>query len=207
MQNEAKFWDKTAKNYAAKPIKDMASYELTMERTRNYLAHGDEVLELGCGSGSTSLLLSEHVKHITATDISGEMVEIGRRKAAEEGKDNVSFAQAEVYDASLDAKAYDVVLAYNLLHLVRDPAAAIRRVHGRIKPGGLFISKTVCLRGWGSPWRVLLPLLQWTGLAPHVEMMSVKELDGMMTRAGFEIIETGIFPASPPARFIVARKI
>ena len=35
--NDARFWDRAARKYAAGPVADMAGYERTLERTRAYL--------------------------------------------------------------------------------------------------------------------------------------------------------------------------
>ena len=48
------FWDKIAPKYAADPIKDMESYELTLNKTRGYLRPSDQVLEIGAGTGSST---------------------------------------------------------------------------------------------------------------------------------------------------------
>ena len=70
------FWNKTAEKYAATPIKDMASYEETLTRTRGYLGPEDNVLELGCGTGTTALKLAPSVAHLTGSDISEGMIAI-----------------------------------------------------------------------------------------------------------------------------------
>jgi len=44
------------------------------------------------------------------------------------------------------------------------------------------------------------------GFAPYVKCLKVAELDDIITSTAFEIIENGFYPASPPSRFIVARK-
>jgi hypothetical protein len=80
-----------------------------------------------------------------------------------------------------------------------------------LKPGGLFISKTPCLREPGMGWglRLMLwaiPLMQMLGKAPKITYFSIAELEEMITQAGFSIIETGCYPASPPNRYIVARR-
>ena len=61
MQETMKFWDGIAEKYAKRPISDMAAYEYTLGRTRSYLKPEDQVLELGCGTGSTALLLAGDV--------------------------------------------------------------------------------------------------------------------------------------------------
>lgn len=208
MQNAAVFWDKVAEKYAKSPISDMESYTYTLERTRSYLKPDDHVLEIGCGTGSTALLLAGDVRRITASDLSANMTAIGARKARDEGIANVHFVTAELSDSALDG-AYDAVLALNILHLVEDLPAAVRRVNGLLKPGGIFISKTVCTFGAGTPlkfrlMKLILPLMQMIGKAPYVNFMQSAELESTITAAGFEIIEAGNHP--PPSRYIVARK-
>jgi hypothetical protein len=45
------------------------------------------------------------------------------------------------------------------------------------------------------------------GFAPYVRCLEVAELEGIITGTGFDIIETGSYPASPPSRLVVARKL
>ena len=204
------FWDKAAAKYARDPIRDMAAYEYTLERTRSYLTGQDNVLELGCGTGSTALLLARSAGHITATDVSAKMIEIARHKSAAEGIKNITFDEANVTGAITGR--YDTVLAFNLLHLVPDMEQAIAAVHAALAQGGHFISKSPCLgqRGAGIKGlaiRMAIPLMQAVGKAPYVRAFSIRNLEQAMLQAGFEIIESGNFPAgSPPARYIVARK-
>jgi len=146
MQTATQFWDKTADRYAKMPIRDVEAYEYTLERTRSYLAKTDRVLELGCGTGSTALLLAGSVAGITASDISPKMIEIGREKAEKEGVANARFLAAGVFDEAIDDGPYDAVRAFNRIQLIDDTDAAMRRIHALLKPGGTFISKTPCLR-------------------------------------------------------------
>ena len=85
MQNAARFWDKVAPKYAKSPIADMDAYTYTLERTRSYLSPDDTVLEVGCGTGSTALLLAGNVRHVTASDLSANMIEVGSEKSAGPG--------------------------------------------------------------------------------------------------------------------------
>ena len=92
----AKFWDKAANKYAASPVKDIPSYEDTLDRTRHYLKPSDRLLEIGCGTGTTALTLSASVQEVIATDISGQMLSIAESKREDRGITNVSFVHAEV---------------------------------------------------------------------------------------------------------------
>lgn len=199
------FWDKASAKYARSPVSDMASYDHTMDRTRDYLSPEDRVLELGCGTGTTALRLAGNVAHITASDISSEMIAIARKKASDAAVTNVDFVHADIHAVGTDGSTYDAVLAYNLFHLAGSLPDALGAARALVKPGGLLISKTVCLSG--NPFiRVLIAGMQFVGKAPPVTFMSISDLDREMTAAGFDILETGVFPKKPPSRFVVARR-
>jgi ubiquinone/menaquinone biosynthesis C-methylase UbiE len=205
---DARFWDRTARRYAADPIKDMDGYERTLDRTRHYLNGTDAVLELGCGTGTTALRLAPHVSHMTATDLSGEMIAIAREKATVQACRNVEFAVATPDRAPWPDDSFDAVLAFNLWHLVADRALALAQVHRLLKPGRLFVSKTPCLGEMNPLIRLAVPVMQLVGKAPYVAFFSAAELEGEIERAGFTIIERTRHGSSrKDARiFIVARK-
>jgi ubiquinone/menaquinone biosynthesis C-methylase UbiE len=209
MKSSAKFWDGLAVKYAAQPIANMDAYEQTLERVVSYLRPDARVLELGCGTGGTALRLAPHVANMLATDYSGGMITQAR---ARDGAENVTFLQADTFSPELEKGGYDVVMGFNLFHLMQDPEAAMTRIHDLLLPGGLFISKTPCLGGNGlglkmSVIKVLLPLAQWVGKAPFVRFDSISEFEEMVLRSGFSIIETGSYPARPPSRLIVAERV
>jgi ubiquinone/menaquinone biosynthesis C-methylase UbiE len=79
MNNEARFWDKRAEKYSQRPVADQNTYEKKLEITRTYFRPDSEVLEIGCGTGSTALAHAPYVKHILATDISPGMINIIHR--------------------------------------------------------------------------------------------------------------------------------
>ena len=74
MPTSAEFWDAQATSYAKSPVRDVEAYEKTLARVRDYLHLEMDVIEIGCGTGSTALKLSNAVAHYTATDISGGMI-------------------------------------------------------------------------------------------------------------------------------------
>lgn len=206
---DARFWDRTARKYAAGPIADMAGYERTLEVTRGYLKSSDQVFEFGCGTGTTALKLAPSVAHITATDISSEMIAIAREKAAAQGCINAVFEvgtpdMAPGLDASLD-----VVMGFNILHLVEARGAAYRAVHRLLKPSGLFISKTPCLKEMNPVIRLVVPAMQLIGRAPYVAIFNAEELEREIAAAGFEIVERARHASrGKDARiFLVARKV
>ena len=210
MIHEAKFWDNAAAKYAADPIKNMEAYTYTLERTRSYLRASDTVLEIGCGTGSTAMLLAESVGTYHGTDISEEMIKIARGKVAESSLANLSFEAHPALEGVYAHEGLDAVMAFNLLHLLRDIPATLAAARAALRPGGLFITKTPCLAD--SNWKLklvlmLIPLAQKLGKAPYVQSFTVAAFDRMIEAAGFEIVESGNHPISPPARYVVARAI
>jgi len=204
MTADATFWDKIADKYAASPVKNIAAYEETLTRTRAYLDPADDVLELGCGTGTTALKLAEDAGDITATDFSPRMIAIAQGKIAEAGAENVTARVGTSREAA--ETGFDVVLGFNYLHLLPDMEETVAHVHGLLRPGGHFISKTVCL-GRAPHFKVLIWVMQTLGKAPFVRCLKVETLEAVIRRQGFEIVETGNYPARPVSRFIVARKI
>ncbi|MBX9775787.1 MAG: hypothetical protein K2Y71_15505 [Xanthobacteraceae bacterium] len=58
---DAQFWNRAARKYAADPITDLTGYERTLARTRGLLRSSDIVMELGCGTGTTTLKLAPFI--------------------------------------------------------------------------------------------------------------------------------------------------
>lgn len=206
MTDKAKFWDRIAERYAASPIADEASYRTKLEMTRAYFTLQSEVLEIGCGTGSTALAHAPHVKRILATDISAKMLEIARGKAEAAGAGNIDFVQARVEDLTVPDAAFDAVLAMSVLHLVADMDGAIAKAFRALKPGGVLVSSTVCLRDEMPYLRFLLPLGRLFGKVPdEVAFLTAEGLRNALTDNGFAI-EREWYPGRRKARFIVARK-
>ena len=199
---DAAFWDRIAPKYAKSPISNPDAYADTLARVRTYLGATDRVVELGCGTGTTALKLAGDVEAYTGTDISAGMIAIANEKRAQDPVDGLSFKVANVTEVPAGT---NVLLAFNLFHLVPDLEAAISSLYNALPEGGLLISKTPALAG---KWyiRPMIRAMQVVGKAPYVRLLSVSELDAIFEAAGFEVIETGLYPPTTPSRFIVARK-
>ncbi|WP_339862622.1 class I SAM-dependent methyltransferase [Paremcibacter congregatus] len=206
MTDNAKFWDKHAKGYAKSHVKNMAAYQTTLDRSKAHLSPEDQVLEIGCGTGTTALKLADSVAGITGTDISANMIDIAQDKARAEGVENVTFFQADLFDKRLTPGSFDVILAYNVLHLLADTPVALDRIQTLLKPKGRLICKTPCLGEMNIFVRALVPVLMKLGLAPSpVQSFKKAALEDHIAKAGFEIVETGLYPA-PASFFVVARQ-
>jgi ubiquinone/menaquinone biosynthesis C-methylase UbiE len=205
MGSSSRFWDRIADRYARQPIADQAAYQRKLEITRDHLRADMELLEIGCGTGSTALLHAPHVKHIRATDISSRMIEIARAKAEAANVRNITFECSSIDDLRVDDESVGAVLGMSILHLVEDRDAVIARVHRMLEPGGVFITSTACLGDTMKFFKIIGPIGRLLGLMPTVKVFTASELETSLTEAGFAI-EHRWQPGRGKALFLVARK-
>ena len=209
MARPSKFWDKHEQGYAKRPVADEAAYQNKLQVTQDYLKPDMEVLEFGCGTGTTAIIHAPFVRHIRAIDISGKMLEIARAKAEAGGIKNVTFERASIEGLAVADATYDAVMGHSILHLLEDKKSAIASVHRMLKPGGVFITSTTCLGGMMSALRVvlrvILPVGRFFGLLPLVKFFTKEELERDLTDAGFRI-DYQWQPGKGKSVFIVAKK-
>jgi len=196
------FWNFMAKGYARQAIADPAAYEYKLKRTQELFTPETRVFEFGCGTGSTALIHAPHVAAIRAIDFSAKMIEIARGKAQAQGITNVTFDVATIDDEPLPATPYDAVLGMSILHLLDNRRAVIAKAHAMLRPGGHFLSSTVCVPR-SRAFRVLAALGRPFGLS--LNFLTAETLEQEMRQAGFEIVESWQ-PAPDKALFLVCRK-
>ncbi len=200
------FWDRAAASYARQPIKDPVAYERKLEHVLQNLHPTDTVLEVGCGTGSTALMIARGVAAVTATDISGAMIDIARSKLATDDPGNLRFLQADACEI-LDQAKFDAVMAFSLLHLVDEPAAVLASIHTQLAHGGLLFIKTPCLRELHLPMRLLVRTMSLLGIAPRLSFFSIAEHAMIIERAGFVIEDQVCLDVGKRSPFVVARKL
>lgn len=204
--DRSKFWDRLANRYSKQPISDPATYEKKLDLTQRYLTEESNVLEIGCGTGSTALVHAPKVKHLLAIDFSKNMIDIAKRKFSESQVSNLDFRVATLFDLPDDDESFDAVLALNVLHLMDDVEAVIQKVHQLLEPNGLFVSSTPFLAELPAVLRFVLPIGGAIGIVPKLRYFNGDELNSWITNSGFTIIER-LEPAKKlGATFLIARK-
>lgn len=202
MTDPIRFWDKIAQKYAAIPIRDEQSYEYKITRTQALMRPDMEVLEFACGTGTTALRHADHVASYRAVDLSPEMIRIARAKV---GADRVQFEVADFDAMDLAPESFDMVQAHSILHLLPDLAATIAKVHGALKPDGLFVSSTPCL-GRAYWLRPVAAIGKALGKMPPVSWFTEDALRRALQDQGFEIIEDWQPKGALKAVYLVGRK-
>ncbi len=205
MANTATFWDRIANFYSKQPVSDEASYQKKLAITRDYFEPHMKVLEFGCGTGSTALNHASYVKHIHAIDVSAKMLAIAQTKADEKSITNVTFEQSNIDDFKTTKPNLDAVMGHSILHLVENKEDVIVKVHEMLKPGGVFISSTLCMGNRMKLLKAILPIGNLFGLLPRVKFFTEENLTSALTAAGFEIDQKWQ-PGEGKSLFIVAKK-
>jgi len=133
------------------------------------------------------------------------MLDIARQKAKDSNVQNINFQKASIADFNIKNNSYDVVLAMSILQLLEDKELAIEKSYEMLKPGGVFISSTACIREKIPFFNFFAPLAQLVRLIPLVSSFSTKQLKNSMIQANFNI-EYEWRPNNTMVTFIIARK-
>lgn len=99
---------------------------------------GERVLEAGCGVGAQTRILARRNPDaiFECVDISQEFIEQARGVAMQEGIENVTFIQADLYSLSYKPESFDHVFVCFVLEHLPDPAFALKIFKQVLKPGG-----------------------------------------------------------------------
>jgi SAM-dependent methyltransferase len=114
---------------------------------------GERVLDIGCGSGTTTLKLAAGVAPMgqaIGIDISAPMLAVARKRAAEI-KASARFIEADVTDYAFEPDSFDLAFSQFGVMFFADPVASFRNIHGAMKKDGRLVF--VCWRHpFENPW-------------------------------------------------------
>lgn len=167
------------------------------------------VLDLGCGSGWTSVFMAKRGYHVVGQDISADMIALAQecQRAARIGQE-LTFIQSD-YENLGFTDLFDCALFFDSLHHAEDPAAAVRSAYQALKPGGVMITHEPGKGHSTAPWSVEAMELYGVNekdMPPHLIMQYGRD-------AGFR--EFSIFPMqhdllelfyAPQRRRLLSRK-
>mgnify|MGYP000288879893 CR=1 FL=1 len=135
------------------------------------------VADLGCGTGSLSLLLAEEGYAVDGVDFSPEMVARALAKTA--GEPHVSIVEGDAFDPPLPPSSYDAVLSRHVLWALPDPVEALRRWSSLLRPGGrLVLVEGSWSTGAGLTAEQSADAAREVGLEPVVRPLPEPELWG-----------------------------
>jgi ubiquinone/menaquinone biosynthesis C-methylase UbiE len=109
------------------------------------LEAGDDVLDIGCGCGSTTLATARAIAdrgHACGIDLSAPMLDIARQRRDSAGVTNVEFLQADAQTHQFGAN-FDVAISRFGTMFFADPVSAFANIRSALRPHG-----RLCLATW-----------------------------------------------------------
>jgi enediyne biosynthesis protein CalE5 len=166
---------------------------------------GDAVLDVAAGYGEPGLTAARAVGpggHVVCTDISAEMLAVGRERAAAAGLDNIEFLEGDAQELAFEEASFDAVLSRQGLQFLTDVAGVLARLRSFLKPHGRLAAAV-----WGPPQTVHfaapVPLIRAelqlppppAGIPGPFALADAGQLAGLVEAAGFTDVETGTLTA------------
>ena len=166
-----------------------------------------EVVEFGCGRGYYTRVIARNSKHVTATDLSDEMLEMARMELGEFG--NVSIEKADSEDTSYPSDMFDTVFIANAVNTFENPLKALEESYRVLKAGGLLliVNYTVYGMKWTEKIRESTRFLRRYGLPPiYIRNYSPEKLARLAESADFRVVEIQLIGDRAKAVYLKARK-
>ena len=171
--------------------------KIKREIVENYIAAGDKVLEIGCGTGTLAVLCAEKGASVFGFDTSSRMLGIAKKKIRERNLgDRVEIAEmgAIEMDKAFASETFDKVVSTLVLsELYSDEQKyVLAEAYRVLKHGGLIViadevrSNSVAKRT--IQLLVRIPLMVITYILTQTSTKAVKGIENAIAGAGFEIV-------------------
>ncbi|KPU44010.1 putative methyltransferase YcgJ [Oxobacter pfennigii] len=93
----------------------------------------DRIVDLGCGTGLSTVVWSDYCSQIIGVEPSTDMITVAKRKA----NNKISFINAFSHDTGIESDSSDVVICSQSFHWM-EPIATLTEVNRILKAGGVF---------------------------------------------------------------------
>ena len=140
---QAEYWEERAPSWldAEQHITKVSRQFGEIAIDRLDLGAGQRVLDIGCGSGGTTLALAERVGpdgEVVGADIAPAMLAAAAERAGDAGARNVRFVTADMQVDDVGAGLFDAAFSQFGVMFFADPVAAFANIRRAIHPGGPF---------------------------------------------------------------------
>jgi ubiquinone/menaquinone biosynthesis C-methylase UbiE len=188
-------WDKAVGDYEA-GWRDQLEPAQSMLLEMAGLAPGERVLDVACGTGLVSFRAHAAVGptgSVLGTDISAEMVEAARRRAASEGLENIAFERLDAEEQDIDGEPFTAALCALGLMYFPDPEKALREMRRHLRPGGraaavVWGARARC--GWAEIFPITDARVESDVCPMFFQLGTGNSLADCFSRAGFDAVST-----------------
>lgn len=195
-------WDKFAKHYSGFIKRNLADAYAELYRQIKADVNGaDSVLEVATGPGLIAFEISDVVNHIDAVDLSAQMIEVAKEVQRQKGMQNINFTCCDAYNLPFADGEFDIVIASNLLHLLKEPNVALMEMKRVLKADGKIILPTFC-HGENFKSRVISFFMSLSGFKAE-NKWSEKDYEEYVRSNRFKIIRKIIIPGKIPLVYLL----
>jgi len=187
---EYQYWSKKADSFDAANtyIVGQNTFEAAQNWLKEQLTIQDNVLEIGCGTGIFSAVIAESVRHLTATDMSEEM--LAKTRLRLQKYSNVEVKPADGYQLAHAESTFDVAFMGNVLHIVKEPSTILKESYRTLRKGGRLLAMDYTLAGMTLPTKLamIIRYVSKLGMPPRDnKSYRSEELAQLLQQAGFTI--------------------
>ena len=155
-----------------------------------YLAAGQRVLDIGCGTGAVSLYTADRGAGVLGIDISENAVASCRQSARRLGLDAQARFSALDFPRETPSGPFDMVVCFEVLEHLPDDREAVGVVRGLLAPGGAALFSVPSAR---APVHRLRMRLRGTDAfdaeAGHLRRYTVEQITALLTEGGLAVLE------------------
>ena len=206
LNKSERFWDNVSKRFSDSNRKmNSPALQTVKQNAGKYFTPTDKILDIGCGPGDITIEIARKTKEVYATDISEGMIGAAKERAINENITNIQFIHTDLSDMKFQSDSFDVITAFNVLQYINAKQNLYDKIYELLKPNGLFISITACLRERKSALRFILAGLTSMKIVPEILFFKKSELERQIKDSGFTIRDASDL-SNLPERFIIAVK-
>jgi 2-polyprenyl-3-methyl-5-hydroxy-6-metoxy-1,4-benzoquinol methylase len=183
------------------------------------LREGIDVLDVGCGHGDVAVRLADAypASRIVGYDQAPAAIAAAASEAERLGLRNASFERRDA--AALETEAYDLVLAFDVIHDLARPYDALRAICAALRPGGVLLLAEHALssrpeENLGHPFAAALYTVSLfhcmtASLSEHGEGLGIawgeERIRAALAEAGFGAVEAQALEGDPFNAYYVVR--
>ncbi|MCA9879943.1 MAG: methyltransferase domain-containing protein [Thermomicrobiales bacterium] len=157
------------------------------------LQGGERVLDVATGAGHTAIALARHGAHVTAFDLTAQMLAAAQHLAESQGVTTITYVAGDAEALPFPDASFDIVTCRYAAHHFPHPAQAAREWARVLRPGGrLLLGDVVAPDDVASD--TFLNTAEILRDPSHVRDHTIPQWTAMLEAAGLTVTVVGVFP-------------
>jgi len=173
-----------------------------LEDVEGFFDRSKSILDIGCGNGSSLLLIHDQYKHCHGVDITQSSLDEFGERIQKNGIKNCNYSLENVDDKFCEDQTFDRIISFEVLEHVGNDQTVANGMFDKLIPGGL-MAISVPNKWWifethGAhlpilPWN-RIPFFSWLPKPIHSKYSKARiyrknDIKKILNKSGFEILE------------------